>query len=58
MRFLLATWEVILDGLNSVGLGRWSDEQVKLRDRYVLYRFIVYIANRNEFLLVGAEIMI
>ena len=26
---------------------------MKLRDRYVLYRFIVYIANRNEFLLVG-----
>ncbi|KAK8796134.1 hypothetical protein WA171_004096 [Blastocystis sp. BT1] len=41
MKYLLGTWEVLLDGMKSL----------RTRDRYIIYRIITKIICRREFLL-------
>ena len=56
MKYLLATWEIILNGLHEVKLGFSNEVQVKDQDRDILYRFITYIAYRKEFYLVSTPL--
>ena len=52
MKYLLGTWEVLLDGISNVFVFLLLQRYLRTRDQYVIYRVITKILIRKEFLLV------